>query len=108
MKKLLYTISPSEGSINIFRGTRPEVVTREHASYSQIHNALLSGEHDKIDGLLLKATKVAKSVDWNDAKLKAQGAEYKEGKLFLNGREQNDRFAERLSNLAKSGLKDLS
>lgn len=109
MKNYLNTIDQLSGTIRIFRTAAPETITRDHASYSQIHNALLAGESNSvIDKLMEASTRIAKSVDWSEPKLKAQGAEFKDGKLYLNGREQVGTFAERLANLAKSGLKDLS
>jgi hypothetical protein len=98
-----YSINVDANTIIIYlNGFVPTVIDRSHASYSQIMAALIDGRpKSEIEKLVAATTKIEKKVDWSAPKLKSQGAEVIDGKLFIDGREQSGRIADIATEYAK-------
>lgn len=98
-----YNINTQSDVITIYlNGFTPTTVDRSHASYSQIMAALIDGRSkSEIEKLIATTSKIEKKVDWSAPKLKSQGAEVINGKLFIDGREQSGRIAEIATEYAK-------
>lgn len=93
--KYHYSINTNTDEVTIYTDFfNTQTVTREHPYYADIVSALVKDEHSKVAALLPKTAKIEKKADWSSPALKAEGAEIRDGKLFIDGREQTGRIAD--------------
>lgn len=92
--KYQYSINTKTDEVTIYTDFfNTETVNRSHPYYADIVSALVNDEHNKVVALLAKTSKIEKKADWSSPKLKAEGAEVRGDKLFIDGQEQTGRIA---------------